>query len=92
VNKLFDYLAASKPLILVGEPANNPVEEAHCGLTVPPENPQALAEAVIKLYQMSPEERAEMGKRGREFVEKHHDIRKLAAHLERVLQSLVSSS
>jgi glycosyltransferase involved in cell wall biosynthesis len=92
VNKLFDYLAASKPLILVGEPANNPVEEAHCGLTVPPENPQALAEAVIKLYQMSPEERAVMGKRGREYVEKHHDIRKLAAHLERVLQSLVSSS
>jgi glycosyltransferase involved in cell wall biosynthesis len=90
VNKLFDYLAASKPLILVGEPANNPVEEAHCGLTVPPENPQALAEAVIKLYQMSPQERAEMGKRGREYVEKYHDIRKLAAQLENLLQSVLS--
>jgi glycosyltransferase involved in cell wall biosynthesis len=90
LNKLFDYLAASKPLILAGKPANNPVEEAHCGLTVPPQNPQALAEAVIKLYQMSPEERAEMGKRGREYVEKHHDIRKLAAQLESVLQSVLS--
>jgi len=91
-NKIFDYLAASKPLILAGKPANNPVEEARCGLAVPPQNPQALAEAVIQLYQMSPEERAEMGKRGREYVEKHHDIRKLAAHLEEVLHSLVAPS
>jgi len=33
-----------------------------------------------------------MGKRGREYVEKHHDIRKLAVRLEEVLQSLVSAS
>jgi glycosyltransferase involved in cell wall biosynthesis len=92
VNKLFDYLAASKPLILAGRPANNPVEEARCGLTVPPQDPEALAEAIVKLYQMSPEERAKMGKRGREYVEKHHDIRKLAAHLEEVLHSLVAPS
>jgi glycosyltransferase involved in cell wall biosynthesis len=92
LNKLPDYMAAGRPVIFTASAANNPVEEARCGLTVPPQNPQALAEAVIKLYQMSPEERAEMGKRGREYVEKHHDIRKLAAHLERVLQSLVSSS
>jgi len=91
-NKIFDYLAASKPLILAGMPANNPVEEACCGLTIPPGDPEALAEAVIQLYQMSPEERAEMGKRGREYVEKHHDIRKLAVRLEEVLQSLVSAS
>jgi hypothetical protein len=39
---------------------------------------------------MSPEERAEMGKRGQEYVEKHHDIRKLATQLESVLQSVLS--
>jgi len=92
LNKLFDYLAASKPLILAGKPANNPVEEAHCGLTVPPQDPEALTEAIVKLYQMSPEERAEMGKRGREYVEKHHDIRKLAIQLEEALESLLLSS
>jgi glycosyltransferase involved in cell wall biosynthesis len=91
-NKIFDYLAAGKPLILAGKPANNPIEEAQCGLTVPPQDPEALAEAIVKLYQMSPEERAKMGKRGREYVEKHHDIRKLAAHLEEVLHSLVAPS
>lgn len=89
VNKLFDYLAASKPLILAGRPANNPVEETHCGLTVPPRNPQTLAETVIKLYQMSPEERKFMGRRGREYVETHHDITKLAGRLENVLSEAV---
>jgi len=90
LNKLFDYLAASRPLILAGKPANNPVTEARCGFTIPPRNSEALAEAIIQLYQMSPEERAEMGKRGREYVEKYHDIRKLAAQLESVLQFVLS--
>lgn len=89
VNKLFDYLAAGKPLILAGKPANNPVEDAHCGLTVPPRDPKALAEAVIKVYQMPPEERVAMGRRGREYAQKHHDIRKLAEKLERVLLDVV---
>ncbi len=88
VNKLFDYLAAKRPLILAGNPANNPVEEAHCGLTVPPRDPEALAEAVIKLYQMPPEERAAMGRRGREYVEEHHNIVKLAERLEQLLREV----
>ena len=90
-NKLFDFMAAGKPIFSSAEAPLNPVKEARCGFTVPPRNPEALAEAVIKLYQMPPEERAEMGKRGREYVEKHHDIRKLAVRLEEVLQSVVSS-
>jgi glycosyltransferase involved in cell wall biosynthesis len=89
VNKLFDYLAAGKPLILAGRPANNPVEEARCGLTVPPRDPEALAEAVIKLYEMPQEEREAMGRRGREYVEEHHDIRKLAQRLEEVLLEVI---
>lgn len=89
VNKLFDYLAAGKPVIMVGNPSNNPVEEAQCGLTVPLRKPEALAEAVIKLYKMPPEDREAMGRRGREYVEKHHDIRKISVRLEKVLLEVV---
>jgi len=89
-NKLFDFMAAGRPVFSSAEAPLNPVEEARCGFTVPPRNPEALVEAVIKLYQMPPEERAEMGKRGREYVEKYHDIRKLAMQLESVLQSVLS--
>jgi glycosyltransferase involved in cell wall biosynthesis len=84
-NKLFDFMAAGKPVFSSAEAPNNPVEEAQCGFTIPPRDPEALAAAVIKLYRMPPEERAEMGKRGREYVEEHHAIAKLAARLEQRL-------
>jgi len=88
LNKLFDYLAARKPIILAGNPVNNPIEEAHCGLTVPPQDTNALAEAVIKLYQMSPEERESLGRRGREYVEKHHAIPVLAERLIQCIEAV----
>ncbi|MCL0034154.1 glycosyltransferase family 4 protein [Thermodesulfovibrionales bacterium] len=85
LNKLFDYLAARKLIILAGNPVNNPVEEAHCGLTVPSRDPKALAEAVIKLYKMPKEERKAIGHRGREYVERHHAIPVLAEKLIAIL-------
>lgn len=89
VNKLFDYLAASRPLLLAGNPADNPIEEASCGLTVPPRDPQALADAVITLYRMPKEEREAMGRRGRKYVEKYHDIVRLAEQLEVTLEKVI---
>jgi glycosyltransferase involved in cell wall biosynthesis len=73
-NKLFDYLASGKPIIFSSNSINNPVEEAKAGITVPPDNPQALADAIIKLYKMSPEERRAMGLNGRKYVEKYHSL------------------
>jgi len=84
-NKLFDYMAAVKPVIFAVDAPNNPVEKVHCGLTVSPRNPQALAEAVVELYKMPSEEREEMGRRGREYVEKYHSIPVLAEKLARVI-------
>jgi len=89
LNKLFDYLAATKPLILAGDPVNNPVEEARCGLTVPPRNPEALAEAIIELSRIPKEERHAMGRRGREYVEKYHSIPVLVDKLESCLKEVI---
>lgn len=87
-NKLFDCLAAGKPIIFSVEARNNPIEEAHCGLSVPPQAPQALAEAIVKLYQMAKKEREAMGRRGREYVEKHHAIPVLAEKLMRCIEDI----
>jgi glycosyltransferase involved in cell wall biosynthesis len=80
-NKIFDYLAAGKPIIMSCNPGNNIIDEAKCGILVPPNDPQALANSVIKLYKMDTNERAIMGKNGREYVEKYHDIKILAQKL-----------
>jgi len=87
-NKLFDYLASGKPIIFSSNSINNPVEEARAGITVPPDNPQALAEAIIELYKMSPEERRKMGLNGRKYVEKYHSIPVLVDKLEEIFKEV----
>ena len=91
-NKLFDYMTAARPVISSVDASNNPVDEARCGLTIPPRDPQALAEAVVRLYQMPQEEREAMGRRGREYVKKHHDITQLAKRLEHILNEVAQET
>jgi glycosyltransferase involved in cell wall biosynthesis len=91
-NKLFDYLASRKPVLFACNAANNIVEEAKCGLAVSPGDPEALANAVIRLYHMSSGERREMGERGYSYVKRHHDYSMLARKLERVLEGLESEA
>ena len=89
-NKLMDYLAAGKPIIFaVFDEHNDIAEKINCGISIPPENPERMAEAIIKLYNMSPEERDKMGQRGREYVEKYHSIPVLVDKLEKVLEEVV---
>jgi glycosyltransferase involved in cell wall biosynthesis len=87
-NKLFDYMAASKPIILAGNPANNLVTLAECGISVPAAAPQLLADAMIKLYNMPLEGREKMGQRGREYFEKYHSIPVLVDKLEKVINEV----
>jgi len=77
-NKLFDYMMAGKPIIHAIEAGNDLVKESGCGISISPEDPIAIAEAIKKLIEMSPTEREEMGKRGREYVIKNHDYKVLA--------------
>lgn len=82
LNKLSDYLAATKPVILVGSPAHNPVENADCGICVSQHDPIAVGRAVIEMWALPSTERQAMGERGREFVAKHYSWGILAKELE----------
>jgi len=85
-NKLFDYLASGKPIIFSCSSINNPVDEADAGITISPDNPQVLAEAVIKLHNIPAYKRQEMGKRGKDYVKKYHDIPMLVDSMEEVFK------
>lgn len=77
-NKLFDYMMSARPIIYAINAGNNPINDSKCGLTVPPENPQAITNAILYLYQLPLEKRKDMGKKGKIYVEKYHDYKKLA--------------
>ena len=85
LNKIYDYFASGKPVIMTGDPVNNIVQEAGAGITVEPENPEALAEAIIKIQEMSPEERQSLGANGRVYVEKYYSTQVLGDILESIL-------
>lgn len=87
--KLQSYLACARPIVaaLDGEGARI-VEEATAGVTCPPEDGRALAEAVRSLRDMDPEERASMGLRGRAYYEAHFDRETLIGALDRLMRSV----
>ena len=90
-SKVQSYLACAKPIIaaLDGEGASV-VEEACAGVSCPAENPEALADAVLKLYNMSGRERKEMGRKGRSYFEKHFERKMLLDRLEGWMEKLVT--
>ena len=87
--KVQSYLASGRPVIaaLDGEGARV-VEEAGCGVTAAAEDPDALAAAVLKLYEASSEEREEMGRRARAHFEEHFEREKLLDELEGRMEEL----
>ena len=84
-NKLIDYMMAGKPVIQAIDAGNDMVSESGCGFTVPPEDPAAIADAVVRLMNLSDAERADMGARGHSYVLARHDYRVLATQFLEVL-------
>ena len=89
--KLFDYLLAAKPVIMAVESGNDIVGRAGCGIKIEPENPNAIAEAILFLSGLSAEERKAMGNAGEAFVLKNHDWRNLGKMYAKVLEVDVES-
>ena len=85
LNKLSDYLAGGRPIIFFGKSTYDPVAEANAGFSIPPGNPDAIADAVERLVSLSPEERMAMGRRGREYLAEYHNIPRLADRLIQVI-------
>lgn len=88
-NKLFDYMCMERPVIFGVNSSNSPVEQAGCGLRIPPEDPEALAAAALHLAGLPDEDLAVMGKAGRAYVESNHDFDRLAERLEDVFLKVV---
>lgn len=91
-SKMFEIMAAGKPILLCAtgeaeEIINAPLD-GPAGISVPPEHPQKLAEAIRYILD-NREEAIQMGKRGKEYVFKHFDRQKIAENLEKELLKLI---
>lgn len=77
-NKLMDYMMASKPILHSVTAGNDLVQEANCGISVPAEDIDAVADAIKKFMAMDKAELSALGANGKEYVIKHHDYKVLA--------------
>jgi len=92
INKLCDYLAMRRPIVYAATSTYNPVVEVGAGFGVPPESPEAIADAVLRLKALTPAERAQMGQRGWQHLLQHHEQSMLAERLERALLAVCAES
>lgn len=85
-NKLFDYMAAGKPVLsaVPGDIARL-VEDTRTGVAIEPEKPKALADAIVRLYQTPVEERMAMGRRGQMLIQERYSREQLAKKLLAIL-------
>lgn len=87
-NKVFDYMAAGKAVVLAIEGViADVVHQAECGIPIKPGDPAALADAIQRLA-ANPEECKAMGRRGREYIETHFDRAVLADQLEALFRKV----
>jgi glycosyltransferase involved in cell wall biosynthesis len=85
LNKACDYLASGRPTIFAGTPSYDPVKEAKAGISVPAEDPKSLADGIASLMALTSAERVQMGRNGREYLQRVHGLEVLADRLERTL-------
>ncbi|MDO9050000.1 MAG: glycosyltransferase family 4 protein [Methylotenera sp.] len=92
-SKIQAYLAVGKPIIacLNGEGARL-INEAKAGVAAQAENDEALAQAIIGLYQMPESERDQMCVNGRAYFKQHFDEEMLTAELIKHFEAVIEKN
>jgi glycosyltransferase involved in cell wall biosynthesis len=89
-NKVFDYLASGRPIIVAGRVESaRLVEKIKAGFVVEAEDPNQLAEAVRMVSKLTAVERDRIGSRGSDYVRSHYDRKIHAGYMLSILKSVV---
>jgi glycosyltransferase involved in cell wall biosynthesis len=87
-NKVFDYMAAGRPLILaIDGVIREVIEEAQAGVFVPPGDPDSLVEAVKEMAS-NREKCRKMGMNGRQMIESRFSRKRLAKEFNMLLENI----
>lgn len=86
-NKLFEYMAAAKPVVACYRTEHDPVMMANCGLTVAPGDIEALVFS-LSWFAENPAEVARMGRSGRDYFSRNHEFGEVANRFLDALRAL----
>ncbi len=89
-SKILSIMAAGRP-VLASLPLDGDapwlIGEVGCGVAISPGDPEAMAQAIIQLYQ-EPRLRGKMGARGRQFAVRHLSSQRAAATMESFISQI----
>jgi glycosyltransferase involved in cell wall biosynthesis len=89
-NKVFDYMASGKPVVLAIDGVIREVIENACGgIPVRPGDPEALSQAILHLAD-NPELSHRLGHQARSYVQTHFDRVILASRLMEIMLGMVA--
>ena len=88
-NKLFEYMASGKPIISTVRMGYSIINKYKCGIELPEDTPEALANEIMKFYNMDKKELEKFGKNARTGVE-DFDFKILTEKLIGVINSVLN--
>jgi glycosyltransferase involved in cell wall biosynthesis len=92
-SRLYGILAVARPVIVSADAASEVseiVSEVGCGVVVPPARPELVAQAIRDLHARR-DELAELGDRGRRYVEVEADRHVAHARYREVIRELIAA-
>ena len=90
MNKLCDYFAAARPVVMAVDAPGDPVSRAGAGYRAV-QDPRDLAQQIRRLIRTPPEERQAMARRGRRYADEYYDINALGERFAATLRAVTAA-
>jgi colanic acid biosynthesis glycosyl transferase WcaI len=90
-SKLYSIMAAGRPVLAAVDAESDiihTVQQAQCGYTIPPDDADALHEAILHAY-AERDQLARLGQNGRHYVEAHFQRSSISQQIHQLIQRLV---
>jgi glycosyltransferase involved in cell wall biosynthesis len=85
-NKIFDYMAAKLPILMVLDSEDDIIERAQAGKNVRSGKTEDITNALLSLKELKPDQLKELGHNGRKYLEEHHVYESLAEKYVKVAE------
>jgi len=91
-NKVFDYMAAGKPIVLaIDGVIREVVEDARCGYFCQPGDIREIAGCIQKMCDLNADTRRTMGQNGRQYLLTHFDRRATVDQFSDIMEKIVKN-
>ncbi|MFV0497710.1 MAG: glycosyltransferase family 4 protein [Candidatus Fimivivens sp.] len=88
MNKLYDYMAAGRPVIISAPCKCHPVSYAKCGITVPASDKIQTCNAILRMLALTDRQRQIIGMRGARAIKRKYGYAVIAENYQTLLEEL----